>query len=318
MRARVYHFEKLLQTIDLTSDDILIGRSNECQISINEPLISRKHCRICFKNKQYVIHDLGEGIGVTVMGSKIEKNGSLTVPLSLHLEILEEYRIEFEDELDSKTQVKPILKKIKSSTTQASVVIQPLKKNNRRKLQVAALFLVVSFFALNHVKDSEDLRVGRLPAAAKIQSVQPESLNILKSADVLKQVSNINCIDEKICKKFFLQKDSGEGLFINENYVIVALKLEPNRDLVEEEKEKLDLIHLSLIGLNPSLKKEFKNQRQVYVVGLRDGHPPLISYMPHTQSQDRKEFDSNMQNYLLRKNIDVTYQWTRRNGVEKI
>ncbi len=317
MIARVFHFEKLLKKIELNSEDIHIGRSSECEIVINEPLISRKHCKICFKKNQYVIHDLGSVSGITVMGSRIEKNGSLTIPLSLSFEIIDEYRIEFENEADAKIKVQPVIRRKQVPLKETLKENRPPKKK-KKDLKLAFYLILVLCLAFTYIKKSDNLQVDRQPASKEIPSLRTLSLQVLSPDELIKKMSTLNCNKKKLCRDLFLNKDYGEGIIINEGYVVIALKLNNTQKLIKEEKDKLDIIHLSLIGLNPLLTKELTNQTQIYVIGLREGEMPLISYMPNIKSKDRKEFDSNLQNYLLKKSIDDTYQWTKSNGVVTI
>ncbi len=67
-----YRLKFLLQEFDLRGPEVLIGRSPECHITIEDPLVSRKHARICIADGVAIIEDMGSRNGVAINGSKIE------------------------------------------------------------------------------------------------------------------------------------------------------------------------------------------------------------------------------------------------------
>jgi RNA polymerase subunit RPABC4/transcription elongation factor Spt4 len=62
----------LLQEFDLIGPEVVIGRSPECQITIEDPLISRRHARILIQDEAATVHDLGSRNGVRVNGRVIK------------------------------------------------------------------------------------------------------------------------------------------------------------------------------------------------------------------------------------------------------
>ena len=58
----------LLQEVDLSPGDTIIGRSATCQITIDDPLVSREHARIRVEQDRLSIEDLGSRNGVQVGG----------------------------------------------------------------------------------------------------------------------------------------------------------------------------------------------------------------------------------------------------------
>jgi hypothetical protein len=54
----------------LTADEYIIGRSEDCEISIGDPAVSRKHARLTRNNGDYSIEDLGSSAGTTINGKK--------------------------------------------------------------------------------------------------------------------------------------------------------------------------------------------------------------------------------------------------------
>lgn len=51
--------------------DIIVGRSPECQITIDDPLVSRQHARIMIRGEEVRVVDLGSRNGVRVNGNLI-------------------------------------------------------------------------------------------------------------------------------------------------------------------------------------------------------------------------------------------------------
>jgi hypothetical protein len=61
-----YRLRFLLQEIDLVPGVTVIGRSGACQITIDDPLVSREHARITVEGDTITIEDLGSRNGVQV------------------------------------------------------------------------------------------------------------------------------------------------------------------------------------------------------------------------------------------------------------
>lgn len=61
----------LLQEIDLQPGDTVIGRSATCQVTIEDPLVSREHARIRITGDRATIEDLGSRNGVLVGGGTV-------------------------------------------------------------------------------------------------------------------------------------------------------------------------------------------------------------------------------------------------------
>ena len=53
---------------------LVIGRSNQCELSVETDGASRKHCRIWLENQQYFIEDLGSRNGTLINGKPVTKN----------------------------------------------------------------------------------------------------------------------------------------------------------------------------------------------------------------------------------------------------
>lgn len=68
----------LLQEIDLGPGVTTIGRSAACQITIDDPLVSREHARIRLDGERAVLEDLGSRNGVAVNGKLLKGSIELT------------------------------------------------------------------------------------------------------------------------------------------------------------------------------------------------------------------------------------------------
>ena len=63
----------LLQEVDLNPGETIIGRSATCQITIDDPLVSREHAKIRVDQDHLTIEDLGSRNGVFVGGKPVKK-----------------------------------------------------------------------------------------------------------------------------------------------------------------------------------------------------------------------------------------------------
>jgi hypothetical protein len=68
----------LLQEIDLPQGDTLVGRSANCQVTLDDPLVSREHARIRIQGGTAVVEDLGSRNGVLVGGQPITRAAALS------------------------------------------------------------------------------------------------------------------------------------------------------------------------------------------------------------------------------------------------
>ena len=62
----------LLQEFDIVGPEVILGRSPECNITIEDPLVSRQHSRIRVDGDKAFVSDLGSRNGVRVNGRLIE------------------------------------------------------------------------------------------------------------------------------------------------------------------------------------------------------------------------------------------------------
>jgi uncharacterized Zn finger protein (UPF0148 family) len=62
----------LLQEFDLPPGETILGRSPDCHVTIEDPLVSRQHARVYLQGDQATVEDLGSRNGVRVNGRPIK------------------------------------------------------------------------------------------------------------------------------------------------------------------------------------------------------------------------------------------------------
>ena len=63
----------LLQEFDLPKGETIIGRSADCHVTIEDPLVSRQHARIIIDGEAATFEDMGSRNGVRVNGVNVKK-----------------------------------------------------------------------------------------------------------------------------------------------------------------------------------------------------------------------------------------------------
>lgn len=72
-----YRLRFYLQEVDLQRGVTYIGRSEECEVTIEDPLVSRRHARIVFQTDDAMLEDLGSRNGVRVNGKPVKGSQKL-------------------------------------------------------------------------------------------------------------------------------------------------------------------------------------------------------------------------------------------------
>lgn len=67
-----FRLRYLQHDFELPPGRFLIGRSMECQLSLDDPLVSRKHALLVVTSEHVEVHDLGSRNGVVVNGEKVD------------------------------------------------------------------------------------------------------------------------------------------------------------------------------------------------------------------------------------------------------
>ena len=73
-----YRLRFLLQEVDLSTNEVLIGRSSNCQFTLDDPMVSRKHARIVLTPHSAQLIDLASRNGLRLNGVPVEE------PVDLH------------------------------------------------------------------------------------------------------------------------------------------------------------------------------------------------------------------------------------------
>lgn len=73
-----YRLRFLLQEIDLPQGDTLIGRSASCQVTLDDPLVSREHARIHIESAAASVEDLGSRNGMRLNGRLVDGSAPLS------------------------------------------------------------------------------------------------------------------------------------------------------------------------------------------------------------------------------------------------
>jgi predicted component of type VI protein secretion system len=66
-----FRLRYLSHDLELPVGDFIIGRSDECQLSLDDPLVSRRHAVLRVRNDGVSLEDLGSRNGVVLNGTKI-------------------------------------------------------------------------------------------------------------------------------------------------------------------------------------------------------------------------------------------------------
>jgi hypothetical protein len=72
-----YRLRFHLQEVDLQQGVTYIGRSEECAVTIEDPLVSRRHARVLVQGEDVILEDLGSRNGVRVNGKALQASQSL-------------------------------------------------------------------------------------------------------------------------------------------------------------------------------------------------------------------------------------------------
>ena len=68
-----YRLRFLLQEFDLPRGATILGRSSDCHVTIEDPLVSRHHARIVLEGERAVVYDLNSRNGVKVNGAPVKE-----------------------------------------------------------------------------------------------------------------------------------------------------------------------------------------------------------------------------------------------------
>ncbi len=72
-----YRLRLLLQEFDLPPGETVLGRSPECHVTIDDPLVSREHAKILVEGEQVILRDLGSRNGLKRNGDSVRGDVTL-------------------------------------------------------------------------------------------------------------------------------------------------------------------------------------------------------------------------------------------------
>jgi hypothetical protein len=103
MKIKIRLSSGQLQEIVTTKDEVIIGRSNRCDLVILEEALSRQHCMVEFKNGEFFVTDLNSANGVYIDSQRIEPGRPVAVKTYMQLSIgpLEGYLEDSSDDTPS-------------------------------------------------------------------------------------------------------------------------------------------------------------------------------------------------------------------------
>jgi hypothetical protein len=70
--SRAIYLRYMQHNLELLPGQFLIGRSTDCQLSVDDPLVSRRHARLLVTDEAVYVEDLGSRNGVLVDGVRID------------------------------------------------------------------------------------------------------------------------------------------------------------------------------------------------------------------------------------------------------
>lgn len=72
-----YRLRFHLQEVDLSGDEVLIGRGSMCHVTIDDPMLSRRHVRIDLSGVKPVVEDLRSRNGTQLNGRPLDQSATL-------------------------------------------------------------------------------------------------------------------------------------------------------------------------------------------------------------------------------------------------
>ena len=73
-----YRLRYLAHDLELPVGEFVVGRSTECQLSLDDPLVSRRHAVLRVRRDGVSVQDFGSRNGVLINGTKITGERELT------------------------------------------------------------------------------------------------------------------------------------------------------------------------------------------------------------------------------------------------
>jgi GGDEF domain-containing protein len=73
----VIYGQEMGRRVRVTTEPLIIGRSPQCEIQVDQESVSRNHCRIRFEDGEFLVRDLGSTNGTYVNDNLVEEDGRL-------------------------------------------------------------------------------------------------------------------------------------------------------------------------------------------------------------------------------------------------
>jgi pSer/pThr/pTyr-binding forkhead associated (FHA) protein len=139
---------------------IIVGRSKDCDLQIDDEALSRKHCRIEECDGNFFVTDLGSTNGVFLNGDRIQSETKLLYdtflqlhigPFECFLESTEILTVKVGKEPTLSTPITPRQRTKKESTSDHTKVITPnlaRKKETETKSKLGVYFSLIAFLAV--------------------------------------------------------------------------------------------------------------------------------------------------------------------------
>jgi len=207
-----FRLRHLQHNFELTPGEFVIGRSAECQLALDDPLVSRKHAMLAISAESVVIKDLSSRNGVVVNGIKIDTSrilldGDRIVIGSQEMTIIawRPNKIDDANYMARRRTGTQTLSNVLPAHMQERIASEPVKESAKR---------VDSFPLLSTLADKA-LALGRPEDAERIlSSVMAE---VLKNAQAGKAPAN-DAIDQAAQYGVRLAGATGKGSWVD--YVV--------------------------------------------------------------------------------------------------
>jgi|GEM_PF-6025110 len=278
---------------------VIIGRSHNCDVSVQHEHLSRKHCTIEEDNGEYFITDHASSNGVHINGVRIPPE--TRTPFSSFLQLsfgVIECQVSSDLELNTpKTPHATTSSKIErpkpQNTTKLTKINRPESTSQNYALPVLAMLILLSAIYY-YTQDEEQVAVemSTPPTVVEVPAATPEVIE----APAVEPNKDLAMVFEKfstnpyistyrdknkikncqfyndICKKLSLSEVDQEGINIEDDelYVFISpakLKENPLFEKVRESSNEIEVIGLHTI-LNSNIFQQFeaKEYKQIHLI----------------------------------------------------
>jgi len=183
-----FRLRHLQHNFELTVGDFLVGRSAECQLALDDPLVSRKHAMLTVAADAVTVTDLDSRNGVLVNGVKIEKSQKLADGDRVMIGSQEMTLVAWKSSVTDPAQLASARKRTGAQTLSVTpslrdrMALEAAKEPTKRVESLALLAaLADKAFALGRPEDAErvlsTVLLGLLRGVQEGKPVAPESFD---------------------------------------------------------------------------------------------------------------------------------------------